>query len=995
MTEPSVADLSRALPPPPSQIDEWESQGRGTNTNMLNIGLPSLPSWSPLLLDSQRMPELDPAPCSPVPPSQPIATASRSRSGGRPHISRDAVLERVASQKRAQAEAAERQAVATADLADTSLPSSSSLHEVPLKGRPSAPAGSIRPAQSMTLSSVPQRPTAGPRPHAEATSFEVKQEPRPIALEEAAIGANASPLEKLSESLAQQAEKSRPSEVQGVASPPMTLTAATSTSSDGQQMELLAATSSTPKDAASEASASSLTPSASGSVTSDLILRQRRSKLALRKRSVSTGDAVSPFARTAEQAAVNSGDDASAPVSAVTHSRASIDQGLKLDKLSLDTSVQKALDVGFSNGLCRDISRIFREGDNPYNVKDQGSYSAAVDDKVSHSRHAGDVDSGKAWRKLRRPSDINEYAEEMRAYRASENPKKAAGKVFVSVESFQPASLGIPFVATTRFFSILDNGLHVVKTGMSTLKPGQGSVSSIKQEFELIQHKNLEFSLTLFVQRDAHLIQAAKSRQVSTAVATPPASPTKKDKQSFMSRLLRSPKKQASRSEAAEKPAEPSLMSYLNQEGALGKVNIVFEKVASKCLGKALTLDLPVYGVADSPSAVSRNSVDSRSGSNFSRNVNSSRGTLKLTLFYLPPMPSVPKQMLPQNMQECIKGMQYAKSHHGGERLSGTLTQQGGDCSTWRRRPVKAQSSYLVCYNEVTKRPTVKIDLSKAVKIEEAWDPYSSDPARKSGAPLTTRSGAVIHKYNVTEESDESCNVPRSFRVTFADGEKISFFADTDEEKAQWIEAMAEMIHTPRPPNPMWAQVAFETIRDAAQSSTQTGSAGSTSSHSTTGLQTSGNAVAAKRTIATPATVREESTSAANTPQRAVPNKAAANPALARVATGSRPLSTPTSSRTPAPRPLSQGFSQQSSSRPTSPTKPSTLPLTTKRMPPVSSSGNAAAALNIGSGSARGTPSSTRKTSSRAAPPAPTVPPRRASVSFTPTRKAPSAPSKS
>ncbi|PWN21935.1 hypothetical protein BCV69DRAFT_242159, partial [Microstroma glucosiphilum] len=402
---------------------------------------------------------------------------------------------------------------------------------------------------------------------------------------------------------------------------------------------------------------------------------------------------------------------------------------------------------------------------------------------------------------------INEYAEEMRAYRASENPKKAAGKVFVSVESFQPANLGVPFVATTRFFSILDNGLHVVKTGMSTLRPGQGSVSSIKQEFELIQHKNLEFSLTLYVQRDAHLIQAAKSRQVSAAVATPPASPTKK---SFMSRLLRSPKKQASRADAAEKPAEPSLMSFLNQEGALGKVNIVFEKVASKCLGKALTLELPVYGVADPPSALSRNSVDSRSGSNLSRNVNSSRGTLKITLFYLPPMPSVPKQMLPQNMQECIKGMQYAKWHHGGERLSGTLTQQGGDCSTWRRRPVKAQSSYLVCYNEITKRPTVKIDLSKAEKIEEAWDPYSSDPVRKNGASTKTRSGAVIHKYNVTEESDESCNVPRSFRITFADGERISFFADTDEEKVQWIEAMAEMIHTPRPPNPMWAQVAFE-----------------------------------------------------------------------------------------------------------------------------------------------------------------------------------------
>lgn len=36
---------------------------------------------------------------------------------------------------------------------------------------------------------------------------------------------------------------------------------------------------------------------------------------------------------------------------------------------------------------------------------DRGTFMG-VDDKVTHSTRAGDVDSGKAWRKLRRPSDM-------------------------------------------------------------------------------------------------------------------------------------------------------------------------------------------------------------------------------------------------------------------------------------------------------------------------------------------------------------------------------------------------------------------------------------------------------------------------------------------------------------------------------------------------------------------------------------------------------------
>lgn len=42
-----------------------------------------------------------------------------------------------------------------------------------------------------------------------------------------------------------------------------------------------------------------------------------------------------------------------------------------------------------------------------YQLRERGStIYASADDKVSHMSRAGDVDSGKAWRTVRRPSDM-------------------------------------------------------------------------------------------------------------------------------------------------------------------------------------------------------------------------------------------------------------------------------------------------------------------------------------------------------------------------------------------------------------------------------------------------------------------------------------------------------------------------------------------------------------------------------------------------------------
>ena len=130
----------------------------------------------------------------------------------------------------------------------------------------------------------------------------------------------------------------------------------------------------------------------------------------------------------------------------------------------------------------------------------------------------------------------------------------------------------------------------------------------------------------------------------------------------------------------------------------------------------------------------------------------------------------------------------------------------------------------MVCYNEVTKKPTVKIDLSKAICVEDNTDPVTKNAEgsirSKTPTGLDGRAGSrlTVRSMNMDEEPDESYNVERSFRITFADGERISFFADTDEDKAKWIKVLTGITETPVPPNPMWAQVALEMLKGGSTS---------------------------------------------------------------------------------------------------------------------------------------------------------------------------------
>ena len=214
---------------------------------------------------------------------------------------------------------------------------------------------------------------------------------------------------------------------------------------------------------------------------------------------------------------------------------------------------------------------------------------------------------------------------------------ETTGRVFVLIDSFMPLDLPIP-KEHTEFYCILDNGIHMVKTGMSTLQPNERKVCPVAQEFELVEHQQLEFSLTLMVKLDSHLVERQEAAPVQAAAPNEP---------SGMSRFFKG------RRAAPVQPKRflggrshvPSLLMYVNRIGTLGRSNIRFDNVRYKSLGRELVLDLPVSPVGEGAAATQdmnglpRMSPERAKG--FASHLGAPRGTLRVRLFYIPPLLSL------------------------------------------------------------------------------------------------------------------------------------------------------------------------------------------------------------------------------------------------------------------------------------------------------------------------------------------------------------------
>ena len=117
----------------------------------------------------------------------------------------------------------------------------------------------------------------------------------------------------------------------------------------------------------------------------------------------------------------------------------------------------------------------------------------------------------------------------------------------------------------------------------------------------------------------------------------------------------------------------------------------------------------------------------------------------------------------------------------------------------------------------MTKKATTTIGLKKAIAVQD-----EDELRARHNSPATACS-----RFN--DDYDGVGGIERSFRLFFPNNEEITFFADTDEEKARWyvppsarqladeinnlcicrLEVLRALV-SHIPPNPLWAEVIWQ-----------------------------------------------------------------------------------------------------------------------------------------------------------------------------------------
>ncbi|KAI5478456.1 GTP binding protein [Pseudohyphozyma bogoriensis] len=429
---------------------------------------------------------------------------------------------------------------------------------------------------------------------------------------------------------------------------------------------------------------------------------------------------------------------------------------------------------GFANSLESDFDYIINR-DRSYRVRERNVVVQATDGSIATIGNAGDVDPGKTWRK-KRPSDVHLTPSfSQRSIKSGGARDPLNGQCFVRIVGAEIDGLPLPRESTDVQLW-LTNGKTRVKAADFEL----ASSMRMDKEFELDAKSDLEFAIELVVPlkiaKNGHLL----SPSVPPPTPSAPSSPRKPS--STFRGFFSSPKKAAFSSpkkSTAVPPVPSKLLEYLAPNtDVLGRVPFRFADLAPNCRAKR-----------------TRYTIDLQSAPGAHR---TPRGKLTVELFFLPHMPKSQREgvKLPGSIEAAVRGLAAAEKqlvvHH-----EGTLTQMGGDCTTWRRRDFKAFGTKLVPYNQVTKRAFVELDFVKVVSV--------FDPDEVVVPPPSTQEKGTMTR-STSDLEDDPYKVPNSFRLRFEDADEVAFYADSMEEKLKWVSALRKLVGAQAvKPAPAWA----------------------------------------------------------------------------------------------------------------------------------------------------------------------------------------------
>ncbi|KAH9867788.1 hypothetical protein IAQ61_007092 [Plenodomus lingam] len=395
------------------------------------------------------------------------------------------------------------------------------------------------------------------------------------------------------------------------------------------------------------------------------------------------------------------------------------------------------------------------------------------------------------------------------------------GRVFVKVVGVKDLDLPLPKNERTQFQLTLDNGLHCVTTAWLEL----GKSAPIGQEFELVVLDDLEFQLTLQTKLEPP--------PVPQITAAPVKAVNHKKSQSAFRNLLSSPKKRREQERKAQEEAErlalqeqqeaqaalkrnqqatawDLLHDLVGEDGSFGRAYVCLNNYEAQAYGRPYTVDVPCFNewAVDNSSS----SVKSKRGG-VVRRPPYRVGKLTLQLLYVPKPKGATDEDMPKSMNACIRELKAAEQIKDIS-FEGILSQQGGDCPYWRRRFFRLDGTKLTAYHESTRQPRATINLAKASKLLDDKSALQQPSATKAGGR---------RKSGFAEDEEGYMFVEEGFRIRFANGEVIDFYADSREQKEAWMKVLTETVGKDLATNKGWAAMVLDKERKEKAARSQPG----------------------------------------------------------------------------------------------------------------------------------------------------------------------------
>ncbi|BFZ53470.1 Bud site selection protein bud4 [Savitreella phatthalungensis] len=359
------------------------------------------------------------------------------------------------------------------------------------------------------------------------------------------------------------------------------------------------------------------------------------------------------------------------------------------------------------------------------------------------------------------------------------------GRLFIKVVGVRDVTLPIPSGEESFFCCVLDNGKHCVTTPWHSLATEQ----RIDQEFELIADHDLEFVLTLQAKYEEPII---------------PQRP-----KSTLGKILSSPKRHRPQGSITSL----TLAGHVAADGSFARAHLSLKQFQEQCFGRPVSTTVPLYNEwATEPTGASSSSKHPQTRRRRPYQI----ADMEIQLLYVPPC-SDPSSF-PTSLGAAVRDVRDAEWHRQTH-LDSFLSQRGADCPFWRRRKFRLDGAKLVASHAQTGNPRATINLAKLVAVTDDRDTLTAPEVdvgkgdarkrRKSGF-ADPKSAAPSPALTGDGDDDEGyLHVTTGWRLKFANGEVIDFYADNVADKERWVNVLRAIVRK-IPPRKAWCNVVLD-----------------------------------------------------------------------------------------------------------------------------------------------------------------------------------------